>query len=209
MAYYPLCLEMTERRCLVVGGGPVAERKVAGLLDAGARLTVVSPAATDRLRHWAESARLRMLLREYMAGDLAGHTVVFVATDDGCVNARVARDARAAGVLINAADDPAHCDAIIPAIVRRGDVTVAVSTGGASPALARAVREHLERALPPAYGTLLQIAGDARRALRATARRASADDWLAALDAGLQALLDGAPAAEAERRLRARLEAVA
>jgi len=121
MAYYPLSLDMTERRCLVVGGGPVAERKVAGLLDAGARLTVVSPAATDRLRDWARTERIRLRLREYAAGDLAGHSVVFVATDAGRVNAEVARDARAAGVLINAADDPAHCDFILPAGLRRGD----------------------------------------------------------------------------------------
>ncbi|HKX05728.1 MAG TPA: bifunctional precorrin-2 dehydrogenase/sirohydrochlorin ferrochelatase, partial [Methylomirabilota bacterium] len=143
MAYYPLCLEMAGRPCLVVGGGPVAERKVAGLLDAGAWLTVVSPTATESLHAWARADRIRLVEREYTAADLAGHSVVFVATDDERVNAAVARDARAAGLLINAADDPAHCDFILPAVVRRGDLTVAVSTGGASPALARTVRDEI------------------------------------------------------------------
>ena len=209
MAPFPLFVELAARPCVVLGGGAVAERKVRGLLEAGALVTVISPALTPALARLVAVGRIAHVPRAYSEGDLAGTTLAFAATDDGAINAAVAREGRARGVWVNAADDPAHCDAIIPAIVRRGDVTVAVSTGGASPALARAVREHLERALPPAYGTLLQIAGDARRALRATARRASADDWLAALDAGLQALLDGAPAAEAERRLRARLEAVA
>ncbi|HMB84890.1 MAG TPA: bifunctional precorrin-2 dehydrogenase/sirohydrochlorin ferrochelatase, partial [Methylomirabilota bacterium] len=143
MAYYPVCLEMAGRRCLVVGAGTVAERKVNGLLGAGARVTVVSPSATERLLDWARAGRIGMTLREYAADDLAGHSIVFAATDDGLVNAEVARDARAAGVLINAADDPAHCDFILPAVLTRGDLTVAVSTGGASPALARVVRDEL------------------------------------------------------------------
>jgi precorrin-2 dehydrogenase/sirohydrochlorin ferrochelatase len=190
MAYYPLCLEMTERRCLVVGGGPVAERKVAGLLDAGARLNVVSPAATDRLRHWAEADRLRMLLREYAAGDLAGHTVVFVATDAGRVNARVARDARAAGVLINAADDPAHCDFILPAVLTRGTLTVAVSTGGASPALARTVRDELGAYLDREdYAALARVAADARRALRERGTPAPWERWRRTLGGEVRALV--------------------
>ncbi|HET8532730.1 MAG TPA: bifunctional precorrin-2 dehydrogenase/sirohydrochlorin ferrochelatase [Methylomirabilota bacterium] len=205
MAYYPLCLEMTERRCLVVGGGPVAERKVAGLLEAGARLTVVSPSATDRLRDWARTDRVRLLLREYAASDLRGHSIVFVATDDGRVNAHVARDAREAGVLINAADDPAHCDFILPAVLRRGELTVAVSTGGTSPALARTVRDELDAYLDREdYTALARVAADARRTLRDRGTRAPWEQWRAALggevrelvradrlDAARERLLDG------------------
>ena len=205
MAYYPVCLEMTERRCLVIGGGPVAERKVAGLLEAGARLTVVSPSATDRLRDWARADRIRLLLREYAAGDLDGHSIVFVATDDGRVNAHVARDARAAGVLVNAADDPAHCDFILPAVLRRGELTVAVSTGGASPALARTVRDELAGYLDREnYAALARVAADARRTLRDRGIRAPWERWRAALggevrklvradrlDAARERLLDG------------------
>jgi precorrin-2 dehydrogenase/sirohydrochlorin ferrochelatase len=196
---------MAERRCLVVGGGPVAERKVAGLLESGARLTVVSPSATDRLRDWSRADRVRLLLREYAASDLRGHSIVFVATDDGRVNADVARDARAAGVLVNAADDPAHCDFILPAVLRRGELTVAVSTGGASPALARTVRDELDAYLDREdYTALARVAADARRTLRDRGTRAPWERWRAALggevrelvradrlDAARERLLDG------------------
>jgi precorrin-2 dehydrogenase/sirohydrochlorin ferrochelatase len=190
MAYYPVCLEMAERRCLVVGGGPVAERKVAGLLDAGARLTVVSPSATDRLREWARTDRIRLRLREYAASDLAGHSVVFVATDDGLVNAEVARDARAAGVLLNAADDPARCDFILPAVLRRGELTVAVSTGGVSPALARSVRDELGAYLDREdYAALARVAADVRRTLRDRGTPAPWERWRLALGAEVRALV--------------------
>jgi siroheme synthase-like protein len=209
MALFPLFVELAGRPCVVLGGGAVAERKVQALLEAGAVVTVVSPALAPALATLAAAGRIDHVARPYLAGDLAGAALAFAATDDGAVNAEVAREARARGVWVNAADDPAHCDAILPAVVRRGSVTVAISTGGASPALARAVRERLERALPQAYGPLAQVAAEARRELRAAGRRASAEDWLAALDAGLDALLDGAPSDEAGRRLRARLEQAA
>ena len=209
MALFPLFVELEGRPCVVLGGGAVAERKVEGLLAAGAVVTVVSPVITDPLAELASAGRIAHVARAYAEGDLAGAALAFAATDDGRVNAAVAREGRARGVWVNAADDPAHCDAILPAIVRRGAVTVAVSTGGASPALARAVRERIEAALPEAYGPLAEVAADARRELRAAGRRASAEDWLAALDAGLHALLEGAPFNEAARRLRARLEASA
>src|SRR5260370_39342549 len=135
---------MAGRPCLVVGGGPVAERKVRGLLEVGARLAVVGPGVTPQLDAWAREGRIRLIRRRYESSDLAGQSLAFVATDDGVVNAEVARDARAAGVLINAADDPAHCDFILPAVLRRGELTVAVSTGGASPALSRIVRDELD-----------------------------------------------------------------
>ena len=206
MALFPLFVEMEGRPCVVLGGGAVAERKVEGLLAAGAVVTVVSPALSPGLATHASGGRITHVARPYAEGDLAGAALAFAATDDGAVNADVAREGRARGVWVNAADDPAHCDAILPAVVRRGAVTVAVSTGGASPALARAVRERIEAALPAAYGPLAEVAADARRELRAAGRRASTEDWLAALDAGLRALLEGAPFNEAARRLRARLE---
>ena len=190
MAYYPLCLEMASRRCLVVGGGRVAERKVAGLLEAGARLTVVSPAVTARLADWARAERIRLIGREYAASDLVGHSVVFVATDDGRVNADVARDARAAVVLVNAADDPAHCDFILPAVLRRGELTVAVSTGGASPALARTVRDELDAYLDREdYAALARVAADARRTLRDRGMRAPWERWREALGGEVRELV--------------------
>ena len=209
MALFPLFVELQGRPCVVLGGGAVAERKVESLLAAGAVVTVVSPALSPALATLASGGRIAHVARPYAEGDLAGAALAFAATDDGVVNADVAREGRARGVWVNAADDPAHCDAILPAVVRRGAVTVAVSTGGASPALARAVRERIEAALPEAYGPLAEVAAEARRELRASGRRASAEDWLAALDTGLRALLEGAPFNEAARRLRARLESAA
>lgn len=202
MAYYPVCLEMRQRRCLVVGGGPVAERKVAGLLEAGARLTVVGPSATGRLRAWARAGRVRLLLRDYAASDLGGHSIVFVATDDGRVNADVARDAREAGVLVNAADDPAHCDFILPAVLRRGALTVAVSTGGASPALARTVRDELDAYLDREdYTALARVAADARRTLRDRGTRVPWERWRAALGGEVRELVRADRLDEARERL--------
>ena len=139
MGYYPICVDMAGRPCLVVGGGPVAERKVAGLLEAGARLTVVSPAVTRRLDGWAGEGRIRWRRRGYVATDLVGQSLAFVATDDRAVTAGVARDARRAGVLANAADDPPHCDFILPAVIRRGDLWEAMEFRGA-PAVAERPR---------------------------------------------------------------------
>jgi siroheme synthase-like protein len=206
VALFPLFVELEGRPCVVLGGGAVAERKVEGLLAAGAVVTVVSPALSPALATLASAGRIAHVARSYTEGDLAGAALAFAATDDGGVNAAVALEGRAHGVWVNAADDPAHCDAILPAVVRRGAVTVAVSTGGASPALARAVRQRIEAALPDAYGPLADVAAAARRELRAAGRRAGAADWLAALDAGLDALLEGAPSDEAARRVRARLQ---
>jgi siroheme synthase-like protein len=209
MALFALFVELGGRRCAVLGGGAVAERKVEALLEAGAVVTVVSPRLSHALGALAAGGRIAHVPRPYADGDLANAALAFAATDDTAVNAAAAREARARGVWLNAADDPAHCDAILPAVLRRGGITVAVSTGGASPALARAVRERLERELPAAYAPLAEIAAATRRDLRAAGRRARAEDWLAALDDGLGALLDGASPAEAARRLRARLEAPA
>ena len=207
MGYYPICVDMAGRPCLVVGGGPVAERKVAGLLEAGARLTVVSPAVTRRLDGWAVEGRIRWRRRGYVANDLVGQSLAFVATDDGAVNADVARDARRAGVLANAADDPLHCDFILPAVLRRGDLTVTVSTGGASPALSRAVRDELDAYLAREdYAGLVGVAADARQALRAQGRSAPWERWRDALGAGLRGLVTAGRLDEARKRLREQLD---
>ena len=207
MALFPLFVELGGRSCVVFGGGAVAERKVAALLEAGAVVTVVSPSLTPALAALAGAGRIGRIERGYAPGDLAGASLAFAATDDGAINAAVAHEGRARGVWVNAADDPAHCDAILPAVVRRGAITIAVGTGGASPALARAVRERVELVLPEAYGALAEIAGSVRRELRAAGRRASAEAWQDALREGLTPLLEGGGRDEAARRLRARLVA--
>jgi len=207
MRYYPICVDMAGRACLVVGGGRVAERKVSGLLGSGARVTVVSPALMARLEAWANEGQIRVIRRGYETGDLAGQSLAFVATDDGEVNATVAADARAAGVLINAADDPAHCDFILPAVLRRGPLTVAVSTAGASPALSRAVRDELETHFDREdYATLLEVAAEARARLRERSAPQPWERWRQALDGEVRRLVTIGRLDEARERLRERLD---
>lgn len=206
MGYYPVCVDMAGRPCLVVGGGAVAERKVEGLLAAGARVAVVSPALTGRLEGWAREGRIRAIPRGWEPGDLAGQSLAFVATDDGEVNAAVAAAARAAGVLVNAADDPAHCDFILPAVLRRGELMVAVSTGGASPALSRMVRDELEVHFGREdYAALLEVAADARARLRDRSIAQPWERWRRALDGDVRRLVADGRMAEARARLMERL----
>ena len=208
MGYYPLFVDLTGRACLVVGGGAIAEGKVQGLLTAGARVTVVSPALIESLTEAARAGRIEHRARAYRHGDLAGVTLAFAATGEPAVNAAVAAEGRRRGVWVNAVDDPAHCDVIIPAVVRRGALTVAVSTGGVSPALARAVREELDRHLGDDYAALVDVAGEVRRALRAGHRRVDARAWHDALtDPRFRRLVTEGRRALASHHLRARLEA--
>jgi precorrin-2 dehydrogenase len=189
MGYFPVLLDLTGRRCLMVGGGPVAERRITGLLAAGAQVTVISPRVTQTLAELAAEGRIGLEARNYSEGDLAGVDLAFVATAAREVNAAVAREARHRGVWVNAADDPAHCTFTLPALVRRGDLTVAVATGGTSPALARAVREELEAYLTAEYATLAAIAGEVRRELRAAGRIVTADAWARSLGPEVRRLI--------------------
>jgi len=201
MGYYPVLLDLAGRRCVMVGGGIIAGRRVDGLLTAGARVTVISPRLTRTLAALAAEGRIDHEAREYRDGDLDGADLAFVATDAGEVNAAVAREAQARGVWINAADDPARCTFILPALVRRGDLTVAVATGGSSPALARAIREELETYLTDDYATLAAIAAEARREVRAAGRPVTADAWRRALGPEVRRLIVERGRDDAKQRL--------
>ena len=205
MAYYPVFLEMKDRPCVVVGGGKVAERKAEGLLDAGARVTVVSPDLTPALAALREEGRLRHVARPYREGDLEGYEVAVVATDDGAVNAEVAREGRMRRVWVNAVDDPLNCDFILPSVIRRGDVVVAVSTGGASPALARRLREELEAFLDEDYAPLTELLQEVRQELRSRAIEVDPEAWQRAIDGRLRALLARHRRAQAKAYLLASL----
>jgi len=207
MGYYPVFLDLASRRCVMVGGGLVAERRVGGLLEAGARVRVISPRLTRVLAALAAEGRLEHEAREYREGDLAGADLAFVATDMGAVNEAVAREARERGVWLNAADDPARCTFILPALVRRGDLAVAIATGGASPALARAIREELERYLTDDYATLASIAAEARREVRASGRPVTADAWRRALGPEVRRIIVERGRDDAKQRLLEILEA--
>ncbi|MGH7374880.1 MAG: precorrin-2 dehydrogenase/sirohydrochlorin ferrochelatase family protein [Candidatus Rokuibacteriota bacterium] len=202
---FPVMLDLEARECLVVGAGVVAARKVAGLLDAGARVTVVSPVLAPAVLDIARDGRLRWWPREYAAGDVAGFALVMVATDDDDVNARVAAEARERSIWVNCADDPARCDFILPSVLRRGPLTVAVSTGGASPTVAHMVREELEAVLPPDYAALTEMVADVRRGLRERGIALDAQRWRDALDGELKRLVAAGRPAEARNRLRERL----
>jgi siroheme synthase-like protein len=175
MGYYPIFLDVG--RCVVIGGGNVAQRRVEGLLAAGAAVTVVSPAITETLGKWVAQGALRHVARGYKTGDLAGCNLAFVATDDSEANAAIFSEARQRGIWINAADDPKNCDFILPAVVRRGELSVAVCTGGVSPATTRAIREELDAYLTADYARLVQIAGEVRRELKDKSLAASAEAW--------------------------------
>ena len=163
--FYPAFLDLRGRRAVVVGGGAVAEQKVTGLLDAGARVTVVGPIVSPRLAKLAIAGSIALASRPYRPGDLAGAFLAIAATDDRAVNRAVWAEAESRGVLLNAVDDPAHCSFIAPAIHRAGDVAIAVSTAGKSPALAVRLRERIGRLVGPEYGTLLGLLGEVRAEL--------------------------------------------
>jgi len=207
MGYYPIFVDLAGRACVVVGGGVVAERKVEALLEAGAPVTVVSPTLSPRLQGLLGEGRITHVARAYRRGDLAGHQLGFVATDDGAVNATVAIDGRIDGVWINAADDPAHCDFILPSVLRRGALQVAVATGGASPALSRAIREELEGYFTDDYAVLAEIVAEVRQELRARGRRVDPATWQRALDGDLRRLVAEGRRDEATARLLWRLRA--
>lgn len=160
---YPVGLiGLARRRAVVVGGGCVAARKVEGLLETGAQVTVVSPALAPELEALAEAGLVAVVRRSYREGDLAGAFLVVAATDDPAVNRAVGREAEGLGCLVNVVDDPEHSNFITPAVVRRGEVVVSISTGGSSPALARRLRERLEALVGPEYGEMAELLAELR-----------------------------------------------
>lgn len=169
MDYYPILLRLDGRPCLVVGGGTVATQKVRSLLEARARVTVVAPRLSAALRALAATGVIVSRERPFAAGDTHGCALVYAATSDETVNRAVFDEGEAARVLVNVVDRPRLCRFIAPAVVRRGDLTVAISTGGASPALASRLRRDLETALGMEYAVALRLLGRLREALRARA----------------------------------------
>ncbi|MFI5394515.1 MAG: bifunctional precorrin-2 dehydrogenase/sirohydrochlorin ferrochelatase [Candidatus Binatia bacterium] len=157
MKYYPVFLRVAGRRCVVVGGGKVAEQKVQSLVRAGARVTVVSPEVTPRIAALAATSQIEHQRRAYGRGDLHGSFLAYAATDDEHIQQQVAREAEDAGVLLNVVDRPQLCDFIAPSVVERGDLVVATSTGGASPALAKRIRQDLQDVFGPEYDVALRL----------------------------------------------------
>ena len=201
---YPLVLNLQGRRCVVVGGGAVAERKVGALLQAGANVLVVAPSVSPALRGRAADGALEVRERSFEAADLDGVLLVFAATDRPDVNRAVAEAARARGVLVNLTDDPETCDFTVPATVRRGELTLAISTGARSPAFARHLRQELEAWLSPERCLLLELVAELRRDLRTAGRTPSADAWQRAMsDVAVAEAIEVGDRDGARARLRA------
>ncbi len=211
---YPVALSVGGRRCLVVGGGPIATRKVEGLLRCRADVVVVAPDIVDPLRllarHTAEEPGAGSLVlheRRYEPGEAGGYRLVVTATGDPEVDHTVAGDADAAGVWVNSADDVANCTFLLPAIHRSGDVTVAVSTGGASPALAGWLRDQVAAAIGDEAGILAALLSQARRWVQAEGRSTETVDWSAILSGPVTDLVRAGRIDDARQLLRTSIEA--
>ncbi len=159
MAYYPVAIDLAGKKCLVVGGGEVARRKVQSLVDAGAEVTVISPEVDQGIE---PIGGVRIERREFREGDASGCALVFACTDVAEVNAAVQRAALQEGALVNVVDDPELCSFIAPSVVRRGDLMIAIISSGKSPALSKRIRRELEAAYGPEYGELVDLMGEMR-----------------------------------------------
>ena len=190
--YYPVFLDIRGRKSVVIGGGEVAEGKLRLLLECGARVTVVSPEATPAVQARAQAGELRWEARSYRPGDLQGAAIAIAATDDPKVNRAIAQEAALERVLLNVVDQTALCTFIAPAVARRGPVTLAISTGGASPALARKLRESFEDGCASgcalAYADLADVLSDARAELKRRKANVNADRWQECIDEPLLSL---------------------
>jgi precorrin-2 dehydrogenase/sirohydrochlorin ferrochelatase len=201
---YPVCLRLEGRRVLLVGGGTIAEGRALAALEGGARLRVVSPEATATLRALATQGRLEWLARPYTSGDVRGHDLVLAAADDASVGPQVAQEARALGIWVNTADVPDLCDFTLPSVGRRGPITLAISTAGQAPAVARQLRRELTARVAPHHVWLARLSGWLRRRLPAGVERQRLLKGLVEGDIG--ALLERGERKAAGARLRAELK---
>jgi len=203
-AFYPVNLRLDGQDCLVVGGGAVAERKVKGLLTAGACVTVMSPALSSSLAALASEGSIGHIAAAYQPGSIQDFFIVICATDDAVVNRRAAEEAGSKGALVNVVDAPELGDFIVPSHLARGDLLITVSTGGKSPALARRLREELEVRYGQEYGLHLEMLSRLRAELKERLANAEerGDFWREVLSGEVLALLTAGNMQEAEERIR-------
>jgi siroheme synthase-like protein len=165
---FPMFMKLSGKRCLVVGAGKIGEPKIGGLMDTGARIHVVAIAASDQVREWADAGKIELELRAFSSSDLDGMFLAVVATASRSLNVRVYREAQERGVLCNVVDVPDLCDFFYPAVVRRGDLQIAISTAGQSPSLAQKLRQQLERQFGDGYAAWVEQLGETRRLVLAS-----------------------------------------
>ncbi len=201
---YPITLLLAHQRCVVVGGGAVATRKVRGLLKAGAAVTVIAPKIAEELQTLAASGEIDVKVREASLADIRDAFLVIVATDQYDVNERISRAALQAGQLVNVVDHPELCNFFVPATIRRGPMSIAVSTDGTSPMLARRLRQQLEGLFGPEYGEIAELLGRLREDLKHHCKNQAirARTWQAILDSPVLDLLREGKRTEAEATAR-------
>ena len=200
---YPVNLVVAGRRCVVVGAGRIAARKIDALLAAAAAVHVVAPVIGEDVRAWADAGRLTLAEREFTPADLDGAWLATTATGVPAVDHAVFEAGEARRIWVNSADDPANCSFTLTSVVRQGDLVVTIGTGGRSPALASWLRRRLGEEFGPEYATLLDVLSEAREELRATGRSTEDADWQLALDSGILDLIRAGRVDEAKEILRA------
>ena len=165
---FPMFLKLAGKQCLVVGAGKVGEPKIGGLIDTGARIHVVALEASGQVREWADAGKIELELRAFSENDLDGKFLAVVATASESLNRLIYHEAQRRGVLCNVVDVPEYCDFFYPAVVRRGDLQIAISTAGQSPSLAQRLRQQLERQFGPGYAEWVEQLGETRRLILAS-----------------------------------------
>ncbi|SKC75601.1 precorrin-2 dehydrogenase/sirohydrochlorin ferrochelatase family protein [Maledivibacter halophilus] len=164
--YYPIMLDIKNKKCKVIGGGRVAERKVTSLLECGAIVEVISPFVSDKLFKYYKKGKIKLVQRNYKYGDLKGGYLVYAATDNEEINEICIKECRDNEILLNVADQPNMCDFIVPANIRRGDLNISISTNGKSPMLSKKIRIELEKIFPEEYKEYLEIIGEIREKVK-------------------------------------------
>ena len=201
--YYPAFIDVRGRDCVVIGGGELGEEKVVKLLECDAKVVVISSHVTTNVRHLADAGEVEWIRREYRDGDLARAFIAIANTGDSAMDERISREAEERNVILNVVDVTHLCTFIAPSVARRGEVTVATSTGGASPALARTFREKLESSRILEYADLAPVLSDARAELRRRGLRVPPDHWQKCIT---EDLLDTVQSGQSERAYDTLLE---
>lgn len=204
MKYYPINLDLARKRCVVVGGGRVAERKIRTLLEFQAAVTVVAPWVNSEIAELIREGKISHKVGEYESRDLEGATLVIGATNDRTINSRISTDAENLGVLVNIVDDPALCNFILPSVLIRGDVVIGISTGGSSPLLSKKIKKQIESVIGDEYGILAALMGRLRPEVKQTVEdeEERIQIWHRILDSDVLELIRQGRLADAEKRAR-------
>jgi len=189
--YYPVYLDLTDKRVLIVGGGAIASRKARGLLDIGANVKIVSPEVTDEIRDLAAARKIEWVAARYETAHMDGAAIVVGATSDRAANEQVSRDAMARSIPVNIVDDPALCSFIVPAVGTRGAIQIAVSTGGSAPMVAGKIRDRISQAIGDEYVVLVEVLGVLRDRIRALDSKGKRAFWREIREFDVAAFGDG------------------